>query len=76
MPLYSYRCSGCDATFETLVRSTDTPACPSCGSEQLTRLLSLPVAESKTGDLVKRARTAAETAGHLSNFSRSERTRR
>lgn len=75
MPLYSYRCTGCDAAFETLVRSSDTPACPACGSQQLERLLSLPAAEGKSGELVKRARNAASTAGHLSNFSRAERPR-
>ncbi|MBC7951161.1 MAG: zinc ribbon domain-containing protein [Rhodospirillaceae bacterium] len=68
MPLYSYRCTGCDATFEALVRSSETPVCPSCGSEQLQRLLSMPAAEGKSGELVKRARAAAGAAGHLSNF--------
>lgn len=76
MPLYSYRCTGCNTAFEALVRSSDTPTCPSCGSEHLERLLSMPAAEGKSGDLVKRARAAASSAGHLSNFSRTERSRR
>ena len=41
MPIYEYRCSGCKSEFEQLVRTGDTPACPSCGSTSLERLLSL-----------------------------------
>lgn len=41
MPLYAYRCAACDHEFETLVRSNDTPECPSCGSIELNRQLSL-----------------------------------
>lgn len=39
MPLFDYRCQACKAEFELLVRSTDTPACPSCGDVRLERLL-------------------------------------
>ncbi len=41
MPLYAYRCEDCDNRFETLVRSGDTPECPSCASTHLDRKLSL-----------------------------------
>jgi putative FmdB family regulatory protein len=41
MPLYAYGCDSCGQEFETLVRSDDVPECPSCGSVQLTRRLSL-----------------------------------
>lgn len=41
MPLYAYACDACGHGFETLVRSDDVPECPSCGSVQLTRQLSL-----------------------------------
>ena len=41
MPLYAYRCEDCDNRFETLVRSGDTPECPSCASTHLDRQLSL-----------------------------------
>ena len=41
MPLYAYACEDCDTRFETLVRSGDTPECPSCASTHLDRQLSL-----------------------------------
>lgn len=71
MPLYSYRCTACESAFEALVRSDDVPVCPSCGSDKLNRLLSMPAAEGKSGELIKRSRAAAGAAGHLSNFSKS-----
>jgi len=76
MPLYSYRCKACDHGFETLVRSSDTPACPSCGSGDLTRLLSGVAAEGKSGALLQGARKMAVREGHFSNYSRSERPKR
>jgi len=35
MPLYAYTCQSCNADFELLIRSSDVPACPACGSEKL-----------------------------------------
>jgi putative FmdB family regulatory protein len=40
MPLYEYQCRDCDKPFEMFVTSDRKAACPSCGSEQLTKLLS------------------------------------
>ena len=40
MPIYEYRCESCEHRFETLVRGSETPACPTCGSRQLARELS------------------------------------
>ncbi|MDQ6950711.1 MAG: zinc ribbon domain-containing protein [Mariprofundales bacterium] len=41
MPIYEYRCQQCDQAFETLVRgSSEAVRCPSCGGEQLQRLIS------------------------------------
>ena len=40
MPLYAYVCDACDAGFELLVGASDTPQCPACGSERLTRQVS------------------------------------
>ncbi len=37
MPIYDYRCRGCGAEFELIVRSQDTPACPECKSVELDR---------------------------------------
>ena len=42
MPIYEYRCRGCGHEFEFLVLGGRTPACPSCESEELERLISLP----------------------------------
>jgi len=41
MPIYEYECRACHHEFEQLVRTGDTPACPSCKSQDLERLLSL-----------------------------------
>jgi putative FmdB family regulatory protein len=40
MPIFDFRCRGCGHAFEALVRTGDTPACPSCRSQDLERLLS------------------------------------
>jgi putative FmdB family regulatory protein len=41
MPLYQYACRQCDERFERLVIGQARPACPTCGSENLERLLSV-----------------------------------
>lgn len=41
MPLYEYTCRKCDHQFETLVRGSETPECPSCRSTELERRLSV-----------------------------------
>jgi putative FmdB family regulatory protein len=41
MPLFEYRCTGCDSRFELLIRGGATPTCPSCGSVALERELSM-----------------------------------
>ena len=40
MPLFEYRCPACDSEFELLIRGSAEPACPSCGSTSLERLIS------------------------------------
>ena len=41
MPIYEYRCQTCQTVFEKLVRGGKEPtACPECGAETLTRLIS------------------------------------
>ncbi len=49
MPIYGYDCNKCGHEFETLVRSSDTPACPSCGSVDLAKQLSLIASPAKGG---------------------------
>jgi putative FmdB family regulatory protein len=43
MPIFEYRCRGCGATFETLVRSNDIVTCPQCGRSSPEKLPSVPV---------------------------------
>jgi putative FmdB family regulatory protein len=40
MPLYEFECLSCRHEFEALVRGTDRPTCPACGSHDLQRLAS------------------------------------
>jgi putative FmdB family regulatory protein len=47
MPIYEYECRACQHQFEQLVRTGDTPACPSCKSQDLERLLSLAAVSSE-----------------------------
>jgi putative FmdB family regulatory protein len=76
MPFYSYHCAGCDTAFETLVRSGEIPACPSCGSDKLERVPLAPMVGGKTRAAMNAARAQAAREGHLSNYSRSELKRR
>jgi putative FmdB family regulatory protein len=54
MPIYGFDCNKCGHQFEKLVRSSETPACPSCNGTDLTRQLSLiaPPAKGGGGDHV------------------------
>jgi putative FmdB family regulatory protein len=52
MPLYEYRCSGCQKRTELLVLAGDvasTPVCPSCGGHDMNRLLSTFAAQGGEG---------------------------
>ncbi len=44
MPMYDFVCSKCGEEFEELVSAgdSDTPACPSCGSNKTKRQMSVP----------------------------------
>lgn len=53
MPIYDYRCGGCGAQFEQLVRGDQKISCPHCSGADLERLLSLtarPVTGGKPAD--------------------------
>jgi putative FmdB family regulatory protein len=41
MPLFDFRCISCGNEFEALVRSSETPKCPSCKSADLEQLQSM-----------------------------------
>lgn len=56
MPIYEYSCQKCDNDFEELVRGEEVPVCPSCGTENIERRMSLPRVHSQsTKDLSMRA---------------------
>ena len=57
MPLYDFQCKACGHEFEALVRHNDTPACPSCQSGDLERLLSTFAVSSE-----ERTRSAAASS--------------
>ncbi len=44
MPIYEYRCFGCGKVYEKLVRTMGAaaPPCPSCGSEEVEKIFSVP----------------------------------
>lgn len=48
MPIFEYACHACGHAFEALVRRSEAPACPSCGSQDLAKQLSLPVVKSES----------------------------
>jgi putative FmdB family regulatory protein len=47
MPLYEYLCQDCEQPAELLIRSDQQPACPRCGGERMTKLLSVVAAPSR-----------------------------
>ena len=52
MPIYEYDCGDCQQTAEILVRSADDErlaSCPQCGSDRLTRQMSVPAAPAAGG---------------------------
>jgi len=52
MPIYEYTCKSCDTKFEQLVRSMNADAkfdCPSCGSSETARALSVFAVSSEAG---------------------------
>ena len=46
MPIYEYNCQECAGDFELLLRTSDAPQCPECGSQRLEKQLSVPAAHS------------------------------
>jgi len=63
MPLYAYACADCAHEFQTLVRSDETPSCPSCGSAHLERQLSLIAKPAPGGESAGDAPACAAMQG-------------
>lgn len=74
MPIYEYRCGKCGHEFEALVRGATTPACESCGSLDLERLLSLP--HVKSAITTERAMRAAKQRDQRQAVERTDAQRR
>lgn len=72
MPLYAYNCQDCDHDFEQLVRASDVPTCPSCGSTKLQQQVAKICVEIKYPAIAKSWRARAAREGDLSNFSKGE----
>lgn len=51
MPIYEYRCPDCSHQFEEIQKMSDDPVtlCPSCGQENVTKLLSAAAFHLKGG---------------------------
>jgi putative FmdB family regulatory protein len=47
MPLFEFECLQCRGQFEVLVRANTDTACPSCGSKDLQKLLSMFAVDSE-----------------------------
>jgi putative FmdB family regulatory protein len=75
-PFLSYRCKGCDALFETLVLSSEAPACPSCGGSDLDQQISAIAPSGKSREILGALRRQAAREGHFSNYKPPEIKRR
>ena len=71
MPIFEYRCSGCLDEFESLVlNSSPAPGCPSCGSQDLEKLMSMSSVSSEqirsraTSDIRARNRALRKDHAH------------
>lgn len=76
MPLFDFVCKTCGRSAELLVRGSDVPVCPECGSAELEKQVSVPAPPGKTAAIVASARRQAAREGHFSNYAPSERPRR
>ena len=72
MPLFEYRCLACDSQFELLIRGAAVPACPSCGSASLERMLSL-FAVSSEGTQLRNRQTLGAAQRQKSQQVKKER---
>lgn len=76
MPIYDYRCTACNHSFEALVKlNASAPACPSCGAAEPERQLSRLAPAGQIAGIVSQARAQASREGHFSHYSKAERAR-
>lgn len=51
MPIYDYSCKSCGSTYDIFHKVREIPGdivCPSCGSQEHTRLISAPVVHTQS----------------------------
>jgi putative FmdB family regulatory protein len=60
MPLFEYRCPSCDRQFELLIRAAAVPACPTCGSTAIEKILSMFAVSSEGTQLRSREKLGAQ----------------
>lgn len=75
MPIYEYRCCGCQREFELLVRNDSEAICPECGDRRLERLVSRPAPPPEAPGKISRGRAQAAKEGHFSHYSAAEKRR-
>jgi len=77
MPIYSFRCDGCQSEFELLVSLSDKSAaqCPQCGSGEVKQLLSRTAPPGKSAGIIAQGRAAAAREGHFSHYSKAEKSK-
>jgi putative FmdB family regulatory protein len=69
MPIYEYRCTNCDRSFEAFVRPSDDSAqCPHCNGSKLTREMSTFASRSNS-DSTAAAASAIATSGTSNGFT-------
>ncbi len=73
MPLFDFQCRSCQQVFEVLIRTSETPVCPHCGSDQLDRQVGLVAVHGRTKAMLNQARSQAAREGHFSHYRLSER---
>ena len=64
MPIYEYACNKCGHEFETLVRSSTVPDCPSCRSTDLAKKLSVFATAGSTAESAAAAAGPCGACGH------------
>lgn len=72
MPIYAFHCNDCSKDFETLVRSSDVPACPACDSQNLQQAVSKICVDIKYPAIAKSWRQRAGVEGHMCNVDKKE----
>jgi putative FmdB family regulatory protein len=75
MPIYDYNCKACGHAFEALVRSSDTPTCPECGSTDLEKCVSTLAPAGKIEAIRMAHRRVAASQGLFDHYSPSDKAK-